>query len=108
MSGNRIRYINHPVKEDCLISLNEYVSKSTGARYKIVLNTKEMWFGIRNERNKEFSYKSKSYGNMNVLKRNARSKLESFGINLTRESRDRTFGLCKEGMTQQKWEKQQD
>ena len=100
MSGNRIRYVDHPVKEDCLISLNEYVSKSTGARYKIVLNIKEMWYGIRNERNKEFSFKSKQYGNLNVLKRNARSKLESFGVNLSRESRDRTFGLCKEGYTQ--------
>ena len=100
MAGNRIRYIDHPTKEDCLISLNEYVSKITGARYKIVLNVKEMWYGIRNERSKEFSYKSKNYGNLNVLKRTARAKLEDLGVNLSRESRDRTFGLCKEGYTQ--------
>ena len=100
MSGNRIRYIDHPTKEDCLISLNEYVSKSTGARYKIVLNIKEMWYGIRNERSKEFSYKSKNYGNLNVLKRTARAKLEDLGVNLNRESRDRTFGRCREGYTQ--------
>lgn len=100
MAGNRIRYIDHPTKEDCLISLNEYVSKITGARYKIVLNVKEMWYGIRNERSKEFSYKSKNYGNLNVLKRTARAKLEDLGVNLSRESRDRTFGLCKEGYSQ--------
>lgn len=105
MSGNRIRYISHDSKEDCLISLNTYTSKSTGARYRVILNIKDMWFGIRNERNKEFSFKSKSYGNMNVLKRNARSKLESLGVELLREIRWRTFGLCEKGHTQDKEER---
>ena len=100
MSGNRIRYVDHPTKEDCLISLNEYVSQSTGAKYKIILNVKEMWYGIRNERSKEFSFKSKNYTNLNVLKRTARAKLESFGVRLGRESRDRTFGRCEQGYNQ--------
>ncbi len=105
MSGNRIRYTDHPTRENCLISINSYVSKISGARYKIVLDLEEMEFGIRNERNKEFSFKSKKYGNLNVLKRNARSKLEALGIDLSRESRDRTFGLCSKGHTQHKEEK---
>ena len=105
MAGNRIRYVEHPTKEECLISLNEYVSKSTGAKYKIVLNLKEMWYGIRNERSKEFSFKSKNYKNLNVLKRTARSKLEGLGVSLSRESRDRTFGRCPEGMSQSQWER---
>ena len=104
MSGNRIRYKKHPTKDDCLLSINSYVSKSTGARYKIVLDLEDMKFGIRNERNKEFTFKSKKYTNLNVLKRTARSKLESFGIDLSRESRDRTFGICDKGHNQHKEE----
>ena len=104
MSGNRIRYENHPTKEKCLVSLNQYVSERTGAKYKIVLNLDEMFYGIRNERTKEFIYKSKQYTNLNVLKRTARAKLESFGVNLSRESRDRTFGICEKNYTQEKHE----
>lgn len=104
MSGNRIRYKKHPTRDNCTVTINSYVSKHTGARYKIVLDLEEMEYGIRNERNKEFIYKSKKYTNLNVLKRNARSKLESLGIDLSRESRDRTFGLCEKGHSQHKEE----
>jgi hypothetical protein len=105
MAGNRIRYVDHPTKDNCIISLNQYVSERTGAKYKIVLNLEEMIYGIRNERTKEFVFKSKQYTNLNVLKRTARSKLESFGVNLKRESRDRTFGICSKDYTQEKHEK---
>jgi hypothetical protein len=108
MAGNRIRYKDHPTRTNCLISINDYVSLRTGARYKLLLDLENMKFMIRNERSKEFSFTSKSYGNMNVLKRNARSKLESFGVNLSRESRDRTFGRCPEGMSQSQWERLSD
>lgn len=105
MAGNRIRYKDHNTRENCLLTINAYVSKKTGARYRIVLDLNEMQFHIRNERSKEFVFSSKQYGNMNVLKRNARSKLESFGVDLSRESRDRTFGLCDKGHTQYKEER---
>lgn len=104
MSGNRIRYTEHPTKENCLVSINDYLSERTGAKYKIVLHLDEMFYGIRNERSKEFIYKSKKYTNLNVLKRTARAKLESLGVNLSRESRDRTFGLVEKGYTQEKHE----
>jgi hypothetical protein len=60
-----------------------------------------MQFFIRNERTKEYVFKSRIFTNTNVLKRDARKRLEEFGVELKRESRDRTFGLCKSGMTQE-------
>lgn len=98
--GNRIRYIDHKFRDNSKISLRAYTSESTGAKYRIVLDLTEMQYFIRNERTKEFVFKSKNYTNMNVLKRNARSELERFGVNLDREVRDRSFGLCGKGYNQ--------
>lgn len=102
MSRLRIKYIDHKYKEGFKISLNDYVSESTGARYRIVLNLEDMEYYIRNERTKEYVFKSNSYGNLNVLKRNARNKLQKFGVNLGREVRNRTFGRCDKGFSQEK------
>jgi hypothetical protein len=104
MSGNRIKYIDHKYKDNHVISLRSFVSSSTGANYRIVLNLENKQFFIRNERTKEFVKKSKEYGNMNVLKRNARKALESLGVELKRESRDRSFGRCEKGWSQSKEE----
>lgn len=112
MSSQRIRYIDHKYKENHKISLNSYISKSTGARYRIILNLEDMEFYIRNERTKQYIKKSKtSYTNMNVLKRNARRALESMGVTLDTESRSRTFGRCNKGYNQSihmKKEKEQE
>lgn len=102
--GDRIRYENHPTKEQNKISVKNYKSEKTGAVYRIVLDLKEMVYKIRNERTKEFAVKSKSYGNMNVLKRNARAHLVKLGVNLSTESRWRTFGICSKGYNQKKHE----
>ena len=104
MRGNRIKYIEHKFRENSLISGSSYTSSSTGANYRIVLDLNDMQYFIRNERTKEFVYKSKKYGNMNVLKRNARAELERFGVKLKRESRDRSFGRCAKGYTQNEHE----
>lgn len=106
-TGNRIKYIDHKYKTNHRITGKAYVSQSTGAKYRIILNLDDMKFYIRNERTKTFIYESKSYGNMNVLKRNARARLEKYGVNLKKESRQRTFGRCEKGLTQEKWEKEQ-
>jgi hypothetical protein len=106
MSGNRIRYIEHPTRDNALLSLNSYTSQKTGAKYKIILDLENMQYMIRNERSKEVSFTSKKYVNLNVLKRTARAKLEDFGVSLKRESRDRTFGLCPEGYNQNTHEKE--
>ena len=104
MSGNRIRYEKHPTREKCFLTINSYTSQKTGAKYKIVLDIDNMQFMIRNERNKEFIFTSKQYKNLHVVKRTARKKLEGLGVSLGRESRDRTFGLCEKGHTQEKQE----
>lgn len=102
MSRLRIKYIDHKYKEGCKISLNDYVSESTGARYRVILNLNDNEYYIRNERTKEYVFKSNSYGNLNVLKRNARNKLQKFGVNLGREVRQRTFGRCEKNWNQEK------
>jgi len=103
---NRIRYVEHKYRDNHKISGKHFVSASTGAKYRIILNLTDMEYYIRNERTKEYVYKSNTYTNMNVLKRNARARLERFGVPLERESRDRSFGLCSKGTTQTKWEKE--
>lgn len=108
MSGNRIKYIDHKFKENHVISTRAFVSKINGAKYRIVLNFDDMQYYIRNERNKEFIYKSKSYTNMNVLKRTARARLEKLGVELKREVRDRQFGVCKKGYSQKDHEMLQE
>lgn len=102
MTTKRIKYIDHKYRDNHKISLNQYVSESTGAKYRIVLNLEDMEYYIRNERTKEYVFKSNSYTNMNVLKRNARNKLEKFGVKLKREVRQRTFGRCPKNWTQEK------
>ena len=67
-----------------------------------------MEYYIRNERTKEFIYKSKTYTNLNVLKRTARAKLEKLGVSLKREIRDRQFGICKKGYSQKDHEMLQE
>lgn len=104
MSKQRITYVPYRYAENSTISLSAYTSEKTGAKYRIIIDYKEMVYKIRNERNKEFVFKSKSYGNRNVLLRSARAKLEYFGVNLKKEVRNRTFGRCPKGMTQEKWE----
>lgn len=102
--SERIRYKDQKDRDNCKISVQAFVSQKTGAKYKVVLDLNEMVYKIRNERTKQFVVKSKSYGNMNVLKDRARKHLEELGVQLDRESRDRTFGLCKKGYTQKEHE----
>lgn len=103
MSSNRIRYIKHKYKPGHVISGKAFTSNKTGAKYRIILRNEEkddMQFFIRNERTKEYVFKSRIYTNTNVLKRDARKKLEEFGVELKRESRDRTFGVKPSGYDQ--------
>lgn len=98
----RIRYQEHPTREECVISINDFVSQRTGARYKVVIDYRNMQYAIRNERTKEFVYKSGSYTNKNAIRRAARNRLKAFGVNMGRESRNRTFGRCDKNWTQEK------
>tara|TARA_R110000851_G_scaffold23718_3_gene69186 strand:- start:3306 stop:3659 length:354 start_codon:yes stop_codon:yes gene_type:complete len=98
--GQRIKYIDHKYKKNHRISTRSYVSQNNGAKYRTILNLTDMEYYIRNERTKEYVFKSGTYTNLNVLKRNARAKLEEFGVSLKKESRDRQFGRCKSGYNQ--------
>lgn len=103
--GNRVRYKKHTKKNE-MISQQIFVSQSRGSSYRVVLNLEERVYKIRNERTKEFVVKSKAYGSISVLKRNARKHLEKLGVVLKKESRDRTFGLCEKNYTQKKHEEE--
>ena len=108
MSGNRIKYIDHKFKKNHKITSKQFTSQKTGAKYRIVLNLDGMEYYIRNERTKEFIYKSKPYTNLHVLKRLARGKLEKLGVVLKREIRNRTFGICEKNYCQEKHEQLQE
>jgi len=107
-SGNRIKYIEHQFKKNHVISTRSFTSQITGAKYRVILNLDDMEYYIRNERTKEYSYKSKTYTNLNVLKRTARAKLEKFGVSLKREVRDRSFGVCEKNYNQKTHEMLQE
>lgn len=110
MSTLRIKYCDHKFKKDHKITGKFYTSKSTGAKYRVVLNLENpdsLEYYIRNERTKQYVFKSGQYTNLNVLKRKAREELERFGVPLNKESRNRTFGLCKLGTTQNSWEEEE-
>ena len=106
----RIRYTDHKYKKDNKVSIRQYTSKGTGAKYRIILNLENldpMQYYIRNERTKEYVFKSGTFTNLNVLKRNARAKLGDFGVLIGKEIRDRSFGLCKSGFSQKEWEEKE-
>jgi len=106
----RIKYITHKYKKDHKITNKSYTSKSTGAKYRIILNLENpdaLQYYIRNERTKQLTFKSGTYTNLNVLKRKAREELQRFGVSLDKEIRNRTFGLCPVGTTQEQWEQQE-
>lgn len=106
MANLRIRYEEHKYRDNWMISIKTFVSKINGARYKVLLDLEEKKYFVRNENTKQFVKRSKSYGNINVLKRNARDCLKSLGVEMGREVRDRSFGVCPKGMTQGKFEKE--
>jgi hypothetical protein len=106
MKNLRIKYTEHLYRENHLISVKSFTSKSTGAIYKVLLDLDNYIYLIRNEKNKLFIFESKKYGNLNVLKRNARSKLKKLGVEIGKEIRIRTFGICKKGYTEEEHSKQ--
>lgn len=90
--------------------MRAFTSASTGAKYRVILNLSNpdaLEYYIRNERNKELVYKSGQYTNENVLKRAARERLGKFGVPTGKESRQRSFGRCPKGYSQEEWERQE-
>jgi len=81
--NERIRYTELKHKENHVISIREFISKKTGARYKVILDLENLLYMIRNERTKTFIKKGgDNINNLNVLKRTARKELASLGVEM--------------------------
>lgn len=100
----RIRYIK---KSKGLVSKNVIVSKS-GAKYIVQIDLEEMTYTIRNINSQRGYSGGEGVNNLHVLKRHAKKHLEHLGcVFAEKEKRNRTFGKCAKGMTQQQHIKQQ-
>jgi hypothetical protein len=63
-----------------------------------------MEYSIINENTKERHRNTRKITNLNALKRSAKNRLIRLGVKFTREYRDRTFGRCDSGYTQEEHE----
>lgn len=83
---NRIRY--KETKDGILKSIKDLKSDTTGATYKVKLDTKECTYIITNI-NSERTYRGgEGITNLHVLKRNVKKHLEKLGVSFSREIRD--------------------
>ena len=102
MAGNRIRYKD--LGNGKYESTRTFKSKR-GIRYKVRLDTNNMTYAIKNLNSEHLLKGGENLNNLNVLKQAARERLEGLGVELGTESRDRTFGRCEKGYTQEKHER---
>lgn len=99
----RIRY--KKTKEDNVVVSNKILtSQKTGAQYLVYLDLENVTYKIKNIRSENIHTGGENINNLNVLKRTVKSRLEGMGVVFGEEERDRTFGRCEKGMTQQRWE----
>lgn len=100
--AQRIRY--NEEEQGIFRSRKVFISQSTGAKYKVLLDTNQMLFKIQNMNTQRFVYiGGENINNLNVLKRTAKSTLEKkFGVSFDEEVRDRSYGLCDKGYSQEK------
>jgi hypothetical protein len=98
--ASRIRYIPHPTRDNVVESTQIFTSSRTGAEYLVRLDFNTMQYEVKNINSEVIYRPKKSVNNMNVLKRNAKKKLESLGVEFNSEDRNRTFGRCEKGYTQ--------
>lgn len=101
--AQRIRY-KKTKDENIVVSTKIYTSARTGAQYKVFLDLENVTYKIKNINSENVHRGGENINNLNVLKRAAKSRLEGMGVNFEDESRDRTFGLCDKGYSQQKHE----
>lgn len=103
MAGNRIRYKD--TKQEGIKESTRVFTSKRGVRYKVRLDLNNMTYAIKNLNSENLIKGGENINNLNVLKQAARERLEELGVELATESRDRTFGLCIKGMTQEKHER---
>jgi hypothetical protein len=101
--ATRIRY-KETANSGIFESVQVFTNKQ-GIKYRVRIDTNEMVYAIINVKRGNLIKGGDAINNLNFLKQAARARLESLGVELTRASRDRTFGLCEKGKTQDKHEK---
>lgn len=88
-------------KEPDTILESGLIPNKNGNNYKVRLNLTKMIFEVIavGEYSRVVRRSKRPVNNLNVLKRNARKALTTI-LDLKREMRNRTFGLCTKGYTQ--------
>ena len=97
----RIRYIQSDRGENIVESTKILVSETTGARYKVYLDLENRTYAIKNIHSERLLKGGENINNMNVLKRTVKKRLSSMGVNFDNEVRDRSFGRCPKGYSQE-------
>lgn len=95
----RIRY--KKTKDENVVVSNKVIrSQRTGAEYLVYLDLENVTYKIKNINSENVHRGGENINNLNVLKRNVKSRLEGMGVVFGEEERDRTFGRCPKGYSQ--------
>jgi hypothetical protein len=84
---SRIRY-KKTNRDGILYSIRDLVSKSTGAKYRVKIDTKDCTYSIINVNSERYYHGGEGISNLHVLKRHIKKHLEHFGISFGKEIRD--------------------
>lgn len=84
---SRIRY-KKDKKEGILKSIRDLKSDTTGATYRVKLDTKECTYIIKNINSERVYRGGEGINNLHVLKRNVKKRLEKLGVTFSKEVRD--------------------
>lgn len=101
---SRIIYRPSEIREGWLESCITFISSSRGSEYRIYLDLQNCKYYIKNM-NGEFLIsmpEELKIKNKNIIYKHAKDHLAKLGVKFEREWRNRTFGLCEKGYTQEK------
>jgi hypothetical protein len=103
----RIRYKKDPKNPHILVSKD--IVATTGSRYRVFLDTEKKTYKIKNLISENCYYGGDNITNLNHLKASVKRRLErNFKVEFGSELRNRTFGLCERGYTQDKHEQEHE
>ena len=98
--------ISYKKTNDPSIKVSKHLINKNGVAYYVKLNIDTVSYEILHVKTRKTVRKAgANINNMNVLKRNIKKDLIELGIPLKTEIRDRTFGICKKGYTQNEHDK---
>ena len=99
--NSRISYISIDGNEKLKVS-KSFIISNRGTRYKVFLDLEKMEYRIHNALKRRWYTGKNKINNINVLKRAAKRHLLRLGCRFKEEVRNRTFGICEKGYSQQK------